>query len=459
MHGWYNSAFLTQKFTYPVAGERHLNMMIDIALIVYGGLVLVAFALYLPKMVGIRYGFRKIKRIPAIDKRKIGIVIPARNEYLVVGELFDSIAKQDYDKRFFDVFVVVKEHDDPTIELASRYGYQVTTIDTQTCKGEALDGFFKTLSEEQFAEFSAFVIVDADGVVAPDYLTELNNALEYPVDIFVTRKLAKNFLKGKVYRSVYSNCAALTWPMLDDMGNAFRTQKGLPLNLCGQGLMVRCGVIRKLGGWPYRTMTEDYELKLDGIILKGFTSAYYPHALLYTEEAIGYRENFSRRVRWLTGYSQCASKYKRQIVKQVKRNKRLSGGEREYFFGISCYAIYLIATICIMLTGVAFAIYYAVVGSNLWLNAFVELSVAPIIALYLLLLVYTLVALYVSRDAFRLITLRERLAMVLYNPLYILEYLGAYIKGRCNILFKKKILWKPTKRVVNKGTKQGEEVS
>ena len=431
-------------------------MMIDIALIVYLSLTLIAFLLYVPRIVGIRYAFRKVKHYQANYKRLIGVIVPARNESDIIGDLFDSISKQDYDKRYFEVFVIVKEQDDPTIELATKFGYNVTVIENQTCKGEALDGFFKSLTDERQSKFDAFVIVDADGVIAPNYVSELNNALEYPADIFVTRKLAKNFLKGRNCRSVYSNCAALTWPMLDDMGNAFRTKKGLPLNLCGQGLMVRRGVIDSLCGWPYRTMTEDYELKIDGILLKGFKSAYYPYALMYTEEATGYKENFTRRVRWLTGYSQCDIKYKRQIIEHVKDKKRINRGETEYFFGISCYVIYLLATLLAVICGLVFTVYYAAVGSALWLEAFLYLSVAPIVALYLLLLAYTLTALIASPDAFKMITARERLTMVFYNPFYILEYLGAFIKGRFNLLGKKKIVWKQTERVIKKGNKNIE---
>lgn len=423
-------------------------MMIDIALIVYASLILVAILLYVPRIVGIRYGFKKIKRYVAKDKRKIGVIVPARNESQIIGDLFDSISSQDYDRNSFDVFVIVKEPDDPTIEIAKTYGYRVTVIENQTCKGEALDGFFKTLSDEQINMFDAFVIVDADGVLARNYVAELNNALEYTADIFVTRKLAKNFLKGRDCRSVYSNCSALTWPMLDELGNAFRTEKGIPLNLCGQGLLIRRSVIQNLGGWPYRTITEDYELKIDGAILRGFKSAYYPHAILYTEEAIGRKENFTRRVRWLTGYSQCDSKYKGQIKQQVKKKKRINGGEAEYFFGIVSYVIFLIATVIAMLSGVAFAIYYAVTGSPLWLNSLLLLVVVPMAVLYCLLLIYTLIALVTSRDAFKMITAGERLAMVFYNPFYILEYLGAYVKGRFALFSKKTVEWKQTERIV-----------
>lgn len=45
---------------------------------------------------------RKFK--PAKNKHKYGILIAARNEEAVIGNLLDSINKQDYPKELIDVF-------------------------------------------------------------------------------------------------------------------------------------------------------------------------------------------------------------------------------------------------------------------------------------------------------------------------------------------------------------------
>ena len=53
---------------------------------------------------------RKFK--PAKNKHKYGILIAARNEEAVIGNLLDSINKQDYPKELIDVFVVADNCDD-----------------------------------------------------------------------------------------------------------------------------------------------------------------------------------------------------------------------------------------------------------------------------------------------------------------------------------------------------------
>lgn len=290
------------------------------------------------------------------------------------------------------------------------------------------------------------MIIDADGSLSPSYLTEVNNALEAEAEIIVTRKAAKNFLQGRQQRSLFANCSALTWPMIDELANAYRTANDMPLNLCGQGLVVRRSVIEAVGGWQYRSLTEDYELKLDSL-LHGWRSIYYPYALLYTEEALGHKENFLRRVRWLAGFWQNSVNYKQPIKAKIKREKRVDRGEVEYLYGIAPYLIYLVATIVCVLCGGGLSIYYAIVKSALWLSALLWLVVLPLGLTYGILLLYTLLALGTVHRTFRMITFRERLAMVLFNPFYILEYLPAFLLAIAQLHTKHTLEWKHTARV------------
>ena len=51
---------------------------------------------------------------------------------------------------------------------------------------------------------------------------------------------------------------------------------------------------------------------------------YWPYAVLYTEEALSHRDNYKRRLRWLTGYAQCDEKYKKQIKAQAKAREYIA---------------------------------------------------------------------------------------------------------------------------------------
>ncbi len=421
--------------------------MINLVLKIYFAFALCALILYIPRLFGFIYGFKKSKTFVATSKRKIGIIIPARGESAIIRDLFKSILAQDYEKSCYDMFVIVKEEDDPTIAMAKEVGASVTIVPDQHCKGDALDGFFMAQSMEKLASYDAFVIVDADGLLSPTYLSEINNALESDADIIETQKIAKNFLGEKKCRSLFSNCSALTYPIIDELGNAYRTKKGMPLNLVGQGLVLRRYVIEKIGGWPYRTMTEDYELKLDSL-LRGYKSIYYPNAVLYTEEAKSHRENYVRRVRWLTGYKQCDLKYKKQIKKQIRVRKKITRGEFEYFFGLFPYFVFLAGEAIAVLAGLGLAAYYSIMGSALWIVALKRLVALPLIILYLLLHCYSVLALMSSNHAFSSLTKREYIAVAIFNPFYLIEYIPIYFSSARKIRKNENIEWKATERVM-----------
>ncbi len=423
-----------------------MSVLIRNILLVYGVLSLLAVLLYLPKILGFRFGFKKPQYKRAQEKRRISVIIPARGESEIIGDLFASLKKQTYDPAFFDVNVIVKEEDDPTVALAKEFGAKVFVVSRQHCKGDALDGYFQALTQEQLAAYEAFVIVDADAVLAPDYLFELNNALEHDYDIYLTRKFAKNYLGEKKDRSVFSNCSTLTWPMIDDLGNLYRMQKDIPLNLCGQGMMLRRKVIEEIGGWPYRTLTEDYELKLDSL-LHGFKSMFYPYAIIYTEEALGHKENYTRRVRWLTGYSQCDKKYKSEIKRRAKERGKMTNGEREYFFGIVPLLMFAVTTIVTMLTGASLAVFYALHHDLNWFFASWLLLFMPFWIMYTMLFFFSLLAMYSDRDAFRALSGWEKFGMLLFNPFYLLEYIPIFLASRVYVHKNKTPAWKQTERI------------
>lgn len=413
----------------------------------YVALAALALILYLPKLIGFRFAFKKAPHLKATAKRKIGIVVPARNESRIIGDLFASIKRQDYDPEFFDVNVIVKDPNDPTIALAADMGIRVVVVPEQKCKGDALDGFFKSLSPEELNSYEAFAIVDADAVLAPDFVTELNNALEEDYDIYLARKSAKNFLGGKANRSVFSNCSALTWPMIDDLGNTYRMRHEMPLNICGQGMILRRRIIEELGGWPYRTLTEDYELKLDSL-LRGYRSMFYPYAVLYTEEALTHSENFIRRTRWLTGYKQCDKKYHDRIKHRVKENGKYTAGDVEYFFGTFPPALFAVTTIITMICGIALSVTSAINGDfSLATASFNTLIAMPFIIMYVLLFAYGVLAMYACRAIFKCLTAGERLLMLFYNPFYMLEYFPIYVRSWWTVKRDKTLAWKETERI------------
>ncbi len=422
-------------------------MFTDIAVTIYAALALVLVVAYLPKIKQCFYFRKRVKHKLASGNRKISVVVPARGESEVIGDLFASLAQQSYDGRHYDVNVIVNEADDPTVCIAKSYGARVFVVTGQKCKGDAIDGYFRQLEKSEIAAYDAFVIVDADAVLSPDYLSELNRALEYDCDIFLSRKRIKNFLGTRRDRTIFTDCSALTYAQLDDLSNIYRTRKGIPMNMCGQGMMIRRRVIEQIGGWPYRTLAEDYELRMD-CFLRGFTSMYYPYAIIYTEETLTHRTDYIRRLRWLTGFSQCEKKYKKQIKANARARGKLTEGEFEYFYMLIPIATFIALTFVTAFLGVGVSIFTALHGGD-WLYPVLLLIVLPMGVLYLASVIYAIMCMTAMHDSFRRIPVSERVLTLIVAPFYMWEYFPIFIHSR----FKAKHGWDwtPTKHIHFRG--------
>ena len=152
---------------------------LEIILIVYFALFLLALICYIPKFKCWVFGFKKTKKLVNEEKSKIALLIPAKNESECISSLFYSINNQTYDKSFFDVFVIVDNEQDETINIAKKILNNVTTIieKNQKCKADALDAAIKYVYENSLNIYDAYIIVDADNILTNNFVEEMNNAL------------------------------------------------------------------------------------------------------------------------------------------------------------------------------------------------------------------------------------------------------------------------------------------
>ena len=381
------------------------------------------FLLYLPRILYFVAAFLPVKRVVNPKKNRLAVVVAAKEEGEVVRGVLVSLLQQDYDRDFYDIYVIVAGKDDPTASVASSYEKtRVLHVPDQRSKGEALDGGLKQILQEGRG-YDAYVFIDADNIAARDFLTEMNNALALDRQIVIGKKRIKNFFSSmSSSRSYSSDSTSLTYTQIDDLGNRARNRLGAPVTLVGTGMMVRSDVIEANGGWPYRSLTEDYELGADAIV-KGWSSYYYPYAIVYTEEATDARGAYRRRIRWIKGYSQVHSRYRKAIWK--KKFPRGKGWIKVgYLFGrVPIYAMFG-SSFVFSLAGLVL-LCLSLSHQEPYLAALL-LFLLPLAIDYLLLAAFNLVA--VIADWKNLpIGFFGKLSLVLLSPFYNLTYLPIYL--------------------------------
>ena len=399
---------------------------LQIILIVFFAVQTFSILLYVPHILWWFEGRRPQERLHATKQRKFALLIPARDESKAIAPLLDSVKRQTYPAELIDVRVIVKDPEDPTIRMVRETlpDAVVQVVPNQKRKAEAMDACMQTILSTGRAP-DAYLIVDADCILSSTYVEEMNNALESGADVVIPRKLIKNWLTDKKeYRTLYANCSAMTYVGVDDMGNKSKSKRNYTLALCGQGMLIGARVVENLGGYPFRSLTEDYELAVE-CMRRGYKQLYYEYAEIYSEEPLSRHEYNKRRIRWLKGFAQFNKTYRGEVKEMTFGHGRPDPGNLHFLYDLfPVYAMLGGAGIgfgaCLVLALVRLFAGLGGVGSALlW-------SLVPVGFAYLELFVFAAAQLMVSRSFCRM-TRREKTRFLFLFPFVSIEYAWIFV--------------------------------
>jgi len=238
---------------------------------------------------------RKFK--PARNKHKYGILIAARNEEYVIGNLLDSINKQDYPRDLLTVFVVADNCTDKTAQIARKHGakvYERQDPDHKT-KGYALQFLFKNIEEDYgIKSFEGYFIFDADNLLNKNYISKMNDAFDSGEKIITSYRNTKNFDENWI-ASTY----ALHWIRSIRANHRARSVLRLATNIQGTGFLFANEVVKN--GWNYTGLTEDRALTADAVA-RGYQITYQDEAEFFDEQPISLKVALRQRLRWSKGH-------------------------------------------------------------------------------------------------------------------------------------------------------------
>ena len=259
------------------------------------GKVLPAMSYYLTAYFIIGLFFtRKFK--PAKNNHKYGICIAARNEEKVIGNLLDSIHKQDYPSELLTIFVVADNCTDKTAEIARSKGAIVYERfdDKHKTKGYALEFLFDRIEEDyKRRSFEAFFIFDADNLLKPNYITKMNDAFDSGEKLVTSYRNIKNIDENWITMSF-----AVHWLRTIRRYHRPRSFLRLATNLQGTGYMFDSSVVDN--GWHYTSLTEDRGLTADAVA-QGYRISYQNEAIFYDEQTPNWKVAYNQKLRWSKG--------------------------------------------------------------------------------------------------------------------------------------------------------------
>lgn len=270
-----------------------VRLIMNILFVLLGALVF-HFALF-----GIVGVFSK-KKYPKTDKiNRYGLIIPARNEEAVIAGLIESIQKNEYPQDQLQIFVVAHNCTDRTAEIARSLGATVYEYNNpnECTMGYAFKYLFSCIERDyKTKSFDGFFLFNADNVLDKNYIAKMNDAFEYynRESVITSYRNSKNFGKNLI-SGLYGMYFAVGC-RLESRG---RTVLGCSTRVQGTGYLINSKIVKN--GWPYVTLTEDWEFTADQILYE-HNIRYCDAAVFYDEQPTSVKIMWRQRVRWSRGH-------------------------------------------------------------------------------------------------------------------------------------------------------------
>jgi cellulose synthase/poly-beta-1,6-N-acetylglucosamine synthase-like glycosyltransferase len=255
----------------------------------------------------------------AQKNNKYAVVIAARNESAVIGQLINSIKQQKYPSELIDIYVVADNCTDNTADVARDAGaYVFERFNRQNVgKGYALDYAFKSIIASD-DHYNGYFVFDADNLLDENYVAEMNKVFDNGYKIVTCYRNSKN------YDTNWISAGYSLWFLREAkyLNNA-RMMLNTGCAISGTGFMVSDDIIRKNNGWKHHLLTEDIEFSIDNAI-QGEKIGYCGTAVLYDEQPYIFEQSWNQRLRWAKGFYQVFAKYGKTLFKSIFTKKSFS---------------------------------------------------------------------------------------------------------------------------------------
>lgn len=402
-------------------------------------LVLIFIASYLlikEYIVALKGSKVTLKRI--YDNPSLAVLIPARDESKVISNLIDSIEKQTFKIDSKDIYIIVESKKDKTVDIAKERNINIIyrkNLTNRRRKGYALDDAIKEILRKK-KHYDAYFIFDADNVLDRNYFKEMVKSYKKGYDIGIGYRNTKN---GN--SSIFSACSSLTFSMINTFSNNYKMKHNLTLTVSGTGFYIKGKILEELGGYPFNSLTEDYEFTLYAT-LNDLTSTYNMKAKYFDEQPTDYNTTIKQRTRWVKGYFDSRRKYYPLLKNKAVRKDNNYPSVYITLVGVKPYVLLVISVI----------LYLANLTYRIISNSIVKVEVHTlllqflviVLAIYIVLLIFTGILLIKEKDNLRL-NRKMKIKSLFFNPLF----LASYVKCLYLALKNKDLAWEKIEHTVN----------
>jgi cellulose synthase/poly-beta-1,6-N-acetylglucosamine synthase-like glycosyltransferase len=276
---------------------------------------------------------------------KYAVLISARNEENVIGQLCHCIKNQDYPSHLVDIYVVADNCTDNTASVAARCGARVIErVDAEKIgKDYGLAALFDHIKDSVgYDAYDGYFIIDADNILEPNYITEMDKCF------FAGNRMVIGYRNSKNYGDNWISAGYALWFFRSCRQlNGVRQTLGLCSEINGTGFLVHKDIIKRQGTWIHHLLIEDIEFTVDNL-LQGESVAYCHDAILYDEQPTSFMASWWQRTRWGKGYLQILKNYGARLLRAFLGGRGFSN----YDMLAAVAAAYLVVAIAIIANAV-----------------------------------------------------------------------------------------------------------
>ena len=370
---------------------------------------------------------RRRARAPEPERRpehRLAVLIAARNEQAVLGELLDSLRAQTYPAELTDIYVCADNCTDGTAALARAHGAAVfeRTDAARVGKGYALNYLLRRIAAAG-EHYDAYVVLDADNVLDRDFLRALDRVHADGYGIVTCYRDSKN------YGDNWISAGYALWFLREACYlNAPRMALRSSCAVSGTGFLFSDEVLRACGGWNFFLLTEDIEFTIDNVC-RGVKIGYARGAVLYDEQPTSFCQSWRQRLRWSKGYLQVFRRYGGALFSGVVRGS------------FSCYDMAMNIMPAAVLTGASVVVNLGAAATGFLsggsMAALGQSVLQTMLSLYLTLFILGAITTATEWRSIHCLG-RKKLLYAFTFPLFMLTYIPICIES-----FFVKVEWRP----------------
>lgn len=331
------------------------------------------------------------------------ILIPARNESLVIEKLLISIENQTKKIKPEDVYVIVETKKDKTVSIVEKH--KMTIVYRKNLnkkrKGFALDDAIKEILKSN-KKYDAYFIFDADNILDKNYIKEMTKSFDEGYDIGIGYRNTKNS------KNLVSGASALTFSMINTIGNKRKSKYTNNLIISGTGYYIKGTIIESWKGFPFNSLTEDYELSLYSI-LNNLTTTYNDSAIYYDEQPEIFDVTITQRSRWVKGYFDARRNYIHKIRKSISKKDKNYASKITALIGVNPLITLIIGILLLLIDSI-----------TSFKNFIISLLIIFIL-IYITLMIFTYII--IKKEENKLDIKVSKILLIFYNPFYLLSYI------------------------------------